>query len=223
MESSSWMKKPKLLDLFCGAGGCSMGYHQSGFNITGVDNLPQKRYPFNFILDDAMEYLINHGQEYDVIHASPPCQLFSVATKNCDRKKHNDLITPIRKVLIEIGKPYIIENVPGASIKPNVVLCGLMFGLKVFRHRHFDCSFFIFTLCHPPHTGKHIGDGYYSVAGHSGRWKSRGKVHRNIGKGTVAEWRDAMGIDWMTRKELAQAIPPAYTQFIGDQLINIIK
>ena len=216
--------KPKLLDLFSGAGGAGMGYHRAGFDVTGVDNKPQKRYPFHFIQADALSLPIEFLQQFDAIHASPPCQKFSVASIRHiqEGKVYPDCLTQIRIKLKTAGRPWIIENVLGAPMSRMIILCGLMFNLKVFRHRAFESSFLIFSPSHPSHNGKKIGEGYYSVAGGSGRWKSWGKVHRNISKGTIAEWRDAMGINWMTAKEIKESIPPAYTEFIGKQLMKVV-
>lgn len=215
------MIRPKLLDLFCGAGGCGMGYHLAGFDVTGVDIVPQPNYPFTFIHGDAMD---QDFDGYDVIHASPPCQAWSKASivHRNNGKAYKDYLSPIREKLKAWGGVWIIENVPGAPIEPYAFqLCGLMFGLKVFRHRLFQTSHVVFTPAHPTHKGRKIGRGYFSIAGGAGRWKSwGGVVHRDISKGTVGEWRNAMGIDWMTRKELTQAIPPAYTEFIGKQLLQ---
>ncbi len=215
----------RLLDLFCGAGGAGMGYHRAGFEVVGVDINPQPRYPFEFHQADALEYLAEHGQEFDVIHASPPCQAHSVASivhKNRG-KQYISLVAPTREALVANGRPFIVENVPGAPLHNPIVLCGTMFGLGVLRHRLFEGNIFLFTPEHLPHEGK-IGDGkYFSVAGGAGRWKSWGSVHRDISKGTAAEWREAMGINWMTRNEIKQAIPPAYTEYIGKQIMAALK
>ncbi len=213
--------KPQLLDLFCGAGGAAMGYHRAGFEVVGVDNKPQPHYPFEFIQDDALTYPLDG---FDVIHASPPCQKFSKASNVHIKagKKYPDCLTPTRQRFIQYGGMWVIENVVGAPMQRIVRLCGLTFGLKVFRHRDFDSSHWIQQPEHKNHKGKRIGEGYFSIAGGAGRWKSWGTVYRNISKGTADEWRDAMGIDWMTRKELTQAIPPAYTEYIGRQLIRAL-
>ena len=131
----------RLLDLFCGAGGAAVGYHRAGFDdITGVDIKPMPRYPFEFVQGDALEYVIEHGAEFDVIHASPPCQAYSVETPIKYKHTHPDLIEPTRKALEKVGKPYIIENVSGARSKlyRSVMLCGTMFGLNIWRHRYFE-------------------------------------------------------------------------------------
>ncbi len=237
---------PRLLDLFCGAGGCAVGYSRAGFEVVGVDITPQPRYPFAFCRMDALEALrlLIEGQhittstldvaeygswnlaDFDAIHASPPCQRYSQATFCRGRRdQHPDLIEPTRAALKETGKPWVIENVEQSPLDGNsCVLCGLMFGLKVFRHRLFESSEFLLGLRHHPHGSRRIGKGgFVCVAGHGGQltgWAGRGTRttvpadHRN-----KASWAKAMGIDWMTRDELAQAIPPAYTEFIGRQLI----
>lgn len=136
--------KPRLLDLFCGAGGCAKGYQRAGFHVTGVDIKPQPRYCGDeFHQADALEYLAAHGREFDAIHASPPCQRYTMAqnaAKNADA--HPDLVDPVRDLLLSTRKPWIIENVVGAPLKNPAVLCGLSFGLKVRRHRLFETSFF---------------------------------------------------------------------------------
>ena len=200
-----------------------MGYSRAGFEVVGVDINPQKRYPFEFHQGDALSWPL---EGFDIVHASPPCQRWSPAAKvHRDAGKiYPDCLTPTRERLRKWGGPYIIENVPGAPMQPyTIVLCGLMFGLKVFRHRIFECSDLITVPDHPTHKGKRIGEGYWSVAGGGGRWKSWGTVKRNITKGTVGEWSVAMGIDWLTRAQLAQAIPPAYTEWIGKQAIRILE
>lgn len=209
------MSRPRLLDLFCCAGGASMGYHRAGFDVTGVDIAPQKRYPFRFIQGDALEYVAAHGHEYDAIAASPPCQRYSAMTNCRDHEAHPDLVGPTRELLIASGRPYVIENVIGAPLHQPVMLCGAMFGLKVYRHRLFECSWFLLVPPHVPHrdktpkAGKGISPkGFISVAGNTGR---------------VSYARQAMGIDWTNRDELSQAIPPAYTEFIGKQLLRVVQ
>ena len=199
-----------------------MGYHQAGFDVIGVDINPQKHFPFEFHQADAMTYPLDG---FDAIHASPPCQKFSVASIKHIKagKVYPDYLTPIRERLKTNGKPWVIENVLGAPMNRMIVLCGLMFDLKVFRHRAFESSICLFYPEHPSHKGKKIGEGYFSVAGSSGRWKSWGNVKRNVSKGTIRQWQDAMGIDWMTAKEIREAIPPAYTEFIGLQIMEYLN
>ena len=198
-----------------------MGYHRAGFEVEGVDIKPQPHYPFKFYQADALQFPLDG---YDAYHASPPCQKFSLASviHRNKGKEYPDLIEATRFRLCLNGKPFIIENVPPAAkflIKP-ITLCGTMFSLGVFRHRVFEATFNIEIPEHHKHNGK-IGDGrYFSVAGGAGRWKSWGTVYRNVSKGTKEEWCQAMGIDWMLRSELTQAIPPAYTEYIGEYLLN---
>ncbi len=222
----------KLLDLFCGAGGCAVGYHRAGFTeIVGVDVRPQKRYPFAFVEGDALQYLAAHGHEYDAIHASPPCQRYSRAAFMHTNHRHPDLLGPTRSLLEASGKLWVIENVDGAPMQsPAVRLCGLMFGLKVFRHRWFETNWLLFGQSHPSHAGKLIGrDGMCCVVGHGGgvSRRMRDQMARNRhgcgGQQGKADWARAMGIDWMSRDELAQAIPPAYTEYIGTQFIEAIR
>jgi len=201
----------KLLDLYCKAGGAGMGYHRAGYEVTGVDIAPQKNYPFEFIQSDALEYLRDHWQEYDVIHASPPCQKNSTMTKGLwkDRlESHPELIAPTRHMLVQTGKPYIIENVPGAPLFSPTVLCGSMFSfLKVRRHRLFETSFSVIAP-----TCNHAAQSHVvAVYGHSGGSSKRDGLKFD----GVKEWKEAMGIDWMTGTELAEAIPPAYTEYIA--------
>ena len=217
------MTRPRLLDLFCGAGGAAVGYHRAGFDVVGVDIKPQPRYPFEFVQADALEYVAEHGHEFDAIHASPPCQLYTVAN-NIHGKNHPDLLPSTRERLIASGVPWFIENVPGAPMERITTLCGLAFGLGVKRHRLFETSFFVWA---PPQCPDgHPGD-WVSVFGHTvlerghvvGKAKGGGNKIKRRHLGTD-RGREAMGIDWMTRDELSEAIPPAYTQFIGEQLLT---
>lgn len=219
----------RLLDLFCGAGGCAVGYHRAGFtDILGVDNRPQPRYPFRFVQADALEFLarVKPG-DFDMIHASPPCQAYSVATPASYRGVHPQLVAPVRAALRATGCPYVIENVVGAPLQYPILICGMMFGLKVFRHRLFECSELLLALPHMLHGEARIGrDGFCTVAGggNSGlRDRRSGRRIRFRPEDGVDGWRRAMGIDWMTRDELAQAIPPAYTEWIGREMIARIR
>jgi DNA (cytosine-5)-methyltransferase 1 len=196
--------KPRLLDLFCGAGGAGMGYHRAGFEVVGVDIKPQPRYPFEFHQADALEYLAAHGHEFDAIHASPPCQRYSLGTARWAPEDYPDLLGPVEVALI--GRKYfIIENVERAPFHlPTVTLCGQSFGLNVIRHRRFAVNFLVLNLPHLKHPKR--GE-FVTCAGHGGNGSNSYKV-----------WCEAMGIDWMTKTELAEAIPPAFTEFIGRQL-----
>jgi len=215
----------KILDLFCGAGGAAVGYHRAGFDVVGVDIKPQPHYPFEFHQADALEFCAEHGREYDIIHASPPCQMYSI-TKNLKTARGRDhpaLIPQTRKALQNNGKPYIIENVKGAPLINPITLCGTMFRLGVIRHRLFECSF-VWPLTPP--TCKH--DGPVCPMWWTSRCKAlaRGETFNYItiaGKSfLMPEARKAMGIDWMNRDEIAQAIPPAYTEYIGALLLTAI-
>lgn len=202
---------PKLLDLFCGAGGAAMGYHRAGFEVVGVDINPQPHYPFEFIQGDALEYCAAHGKEFDAIHASPPCQRYSWAAARWGKENYVDLLYPTEDLLIKIGKPFIIENVENAPFRlPVMTLCGTQFGLKVIRHRKFAASF---PVLNRTHSIKHPKRGdFVTCAGHGGNGSSKYK-----------DWVYAMQIDWMSKIELAQAIPPAYTEFIGRQLMQYME
>ncbi len=200
----------KVLDLFCGAGGAGYGYHLAGFDVVGVDISPQPRYPFEFHQADALQFLSAHYQEFDVIHASPPCQRYTRAQNAAKNAyAHPDLVPPVRELLLATGKPYVIENVVGAPLLSPKVLCGLSFGLKVRRHRLFETSFFFLT---PPCQCKK--QDYYVIFGNEVRNRRHGEKAGR--KNNIAEGRKAMGISWMTRKELSESIPPAYTKFIGE-------
>jgi len=205
----------KLLDLFCGAGGAAMGYYRAGFeDITGVDIKPQPNYPFKFIQGDALEYLAFNGSNYDVIHASPPCQAYSMAAQQWrkDGNEYPDLLEPTRKLLIEIGKPYIIENVPGAKLINPTILNGAFFKKNLRRTRLFETSFelpFILLPKEPP-----------------SRFRMGRKPRKNdpvvpVGHFSgVERAKRVMEIDWMNQGELAKAIPPAYTEWIGERLLS---
>jgi DNA (cytosine-5)-methyltransferase 1 len=204
------MTRPKLLDLFCGAGGAAMGYHRAGFDVTGVDIAPQPRYPFRFVQADAMTYPLDG---FDAIHASPPCRDHTRLTQMHGTVGSGWMLPAIRDRLTANGQPWILENVPGAPMRADFLLCGCMFGLPALRRdRWFETSWRGFNLRSPCH---HIGYAV-SVSGHPGGFSNRD----GIPGGDTMTWRRAMGIDWMTAAELAQAIPPAYTEYIGGQLLR---
>lgn len=218
-------RKPKLLDLFCGVGGAGEGYQRAGFEVTGVDNIEQPNNPHKFILDDALEYLIKYGNNYDVIHASPPCQLYSVSTYQFRKKGkvYPNLIPPLKEVLDKLEKPYIIENVPLAPIRSDVVFKGYVFGLKVIRERKFELGNGLFILQQEMYkTNKQVKKGDFVTVAGKGSLKSHKNDHDfKHSKGSILEnWRFALGIPWAkTYKELANAIPPAYTEYIGQQIL----
>ena len=202
--------KPKLLDLFCGEGGASYGYHLAGFEVVGVDLHKKSRYPFEFHQADAFEFLREHGHEFDVIHASPPCQAYSWATPKSHRENHPDFIAPIREQLEKTGKPYIIENVGGARhlLHEPVKLCGSMFGLKTFRHRYFEVHPKIVLLTPPcRHDFQPL---LVTTAGNNSRAIRSEGNYKSVKNAPLA-----YGIEWMSCEGLKEAIPPAYTKFLG--------
>jgi DNA (cytosine-5)-methyltransferase 1 len=205
------MNKPKLLDLFCCQGAASKGYADAGFRVIGVDIAPQPRYPYSFWQRDALEFVRIHGRHFDAIHASPPCQAYSNAQKIQDNE-HPDLIGPVREALLELGKPYVIENVPSAPLLDPVELCGAMFpGLHTYRHRLFESNFELDVPEHPEHVHRTVkmgralqpGDWYHAVGNFS----------------NVAYVRENMGVPWMNRDGIRECIPPAYAEYIGRQLM----
>ena len=214
----------KLLDLFCGAGGAAMGYHHAGFtDIVGVDINPQPRYPFTFVQGDALEYLAKHGHEFDVIHASPPCQRYSVL-KNIgtyDPDDYPDLILETRSMLIATDKSYVIENVPSSPMINPLVLCGSMFGLPLIRHRLFETNPEIY-FAPAPHSCRILYTN--SKSDYSAFDKGATAITVAGNNYPLTDGKIAMGIDWMVnRKELSEAIPPAYTEYIGNKLIEKIR
>lgn len=194
---------PRLLDLFCGCGGCSVGYALAGFHVTGVDVNPQPYYPFEFIQSDVFKLDYDFFLSFDVIHASPPCQAYTraAATIRKQGKQYPDLYLPTKRLLEAVGKPYIIENVVGSPAK-GIRLTGDMFGLGVLRERIFESN--IPLVCDLPRqkVGSVKTGEYVTVAGSHGRRR----------------WADAMGIQWADTKGIRQAIPPAFTEYIGKQV-----
>jgi DNA (cytosine-5)-methyltransferase 1 len=209
---------PRLLDLFCCEGGAGMGYHRAGFEVVGIDKLPQPLYPFEFHQADAIEYVREHGHKFDVIHASPPCQAHSTITP--DKSKHTDLIPATRAALLDVGRPFVIENVEGAKralIDP-VRLCGSSFGLRVRRHRWFEASVHLWSMpCMHESQGTPVGV-YGDHA--DGVTRRPDGTSRGVKAQTVPEARNAMGMPWASWHGATQAIPPAYTEFIGRQLME---
>jgi len=220
----SGAKKPRLLDLFCCAGGAGVGYARAGFEVVGVDNKRQPNYPLSFIQADALKLVPDFIATFDAIHASPPCQSYSdLAKRNGNAHEWPRLIEPVREMLIASGLPYVIENVDGAPLIEPVILCGTMFkGLRVLRHRLFEANFPIKAPPHGKHPKVHTFDKRKS---HYGKTNDMIDFVQVTGGGncSIAAARDAMGIDWMTKNELNEAIPPAYTQLIGKQLLAHLK
>lgn len=216
----SW-ERPLLLDLFCGAGGAGMGYHKAGFEVVGVDIKRQKNYPFEFYQGDALDFLREHGSEFDVIHASPPCQFYSRLSnpQYPERKnEHPNLIPTTRDLLKLSGRPYVIENVAGSPLENPLVLCGRDFGLKVYRHRLFESNVLLLGIPHTPHR-----DQTPKAGTRGNNISPKGFICVASTTSNVKYARFAMGIDWMTQRELGQSIPPAFTEFIGGQLMVAVS
>jgi DNA (cytosine-5)-methyltransferase 1 len=220
------MKRPRILDLFCGAGGAAMGYNRAGFDVIGVDIDPQPDYPFKFQQEDALHILkwlgrVDAPRHFAAIHASPPCQRYSdLAHRNGNGDDWPDLVEPVRALLEQTGLPYVIENVEGAPLLNPIKLCGTMFAeTSVIRHRLFETNW---TATAPPH-GKHP-----LVFTHDKRKRHYGQLDQDTsyvqvtggGNCTVANKRRAMGMPWATGHGCNEAIPPAYTEHIGQQLLN---
>lgn len=208
--------KPRLLDLFCCQGGAGKGYADAGFEVVGVDINPQPRYPFEFHRANALEFVAKHGGEFDAIHASPPCQLYSI-THHITGADHPDLIGDTRDALLAAGLPYVIENVEAAHpflIAP-AVLCGAMFGLHTYRHRLFETNWTLSAPSHPRHVARTTKMGRRPIDGEF--------MHIVGNFSGVARGREVMGMPWATRDGLREAIPPAYTEWIGRQLFDFVS
>lgn len=212
------MSRPRILDLFCGAGGATRGYQNAGFYVVGIDRCPMPNYCGDeFIQADALDPPVLWN-EFEAVHASPPCQASSRLRRGrWPEREHPELIAPVRKLLRASGLPYVMENVEGAALHEPLVLCGSMFGLGVRRHRLFESNVALIA----PSGCRHVEQGpVISVQGHTGGRSTRDGT---TGRGTVADWRRAMGIDWMTAAELAQAIPPAYAEHVGGYLTQAVR
>lgn len=220
----------RLLDLYCKAGGAGMGYANAGFEVVGVDIEPQPHYPFQFIQASALDVLADRDfvETFDAIHASPPCKVHT-SLKAFSASHHVDLVPETRELLQGYTLPWVIENVPGAPLIDPLILCGSMFSLGVRRHRLFESSF---SMVQPPcrHAEQDAGSPMYPVKRyHSGKpvihmspvigVYGRGQ---GLGPGEADLWRKAMGTPWMNRDEMAQAIPPAYAQYMGNLLAHEI-
>ena len=246
----------KLLDLYCGAGGCSVGYNRAGFDVVGVDINPQPNYPFEFIQSDVFDIDESFLQEFDIIHASPPCQAYSIGAVWLHKggNEYPDLLGPTRKLLHEMSKPYVIENVATAPLLKPMMLCGTMFKLGVIRHRHFeyDSDMWLYPPTKCNHNGTVYGGDYANVingSAISSRYKGRfmtkeerayftNKYHEKIrarypnassnSEARYLHWCDAMDIHWVNKQktlsknkyDLTQAIPPAYTEWIGKRILK---
>jgi len=224
------MAAPKLLDLFCCEGGAGTGYARAGFEVVGVDLNPKfaKRYPYEFHAADAIQYVRDHGHKFDVIHASPPCQLYSITNAS---RGHNypDLIGPTREVLQESGKPWVIENVKGAPLHNPLVLRWPMFfepgsvfdddgtPLTMLRERWFESNV---ILTAPPELA--VPDGAQIAGSYGGARRDKWEA-KHIRKGGYVPSKEAqqrlLGVDWMTIHGMYQSIPPVYSEWVGKQLL----
>ena len=210
------MVTPRLLDLFCGAGGAATGYKRAGFDVTGVDLAPMRNYPYNFHQCDALDFVAEHGHEFDAVHASPPCQTYSKMS-NCRpglANEYPDLVGPTRTALDALGLPYVMENVEGSPLRPDAMLCGWTFGRELYRHRIFESNRMMWQPRHIDHV---------IPASKAGHWRPETIMSVSGHFAPVAHARRIMDIDWMNREELAESIPPYYTEFIGRQLIEQIR
>ena len=207
----------KLLDLYCCQGGASAGYKAAGFDsVIGVDIAPQPRYPYKFWQRDALMFLERYGKFFDAIHASPPCQAYTNAQR-IQGNEHPDLVEPTRELLVASGKPWVMENVPGSPLREDLLLCGAMFGIETYRHRVFEFGGFNPPSPpeHPPHRARVTKMGRAPVDGEY--------MHIVGNFSGVAKARQIMGMPWASRDGLREAIPPAYTEFIGRQLLAHLK
>jgi DNA (cytosine-5)-methyltransferase 1 len=232
------MRRPRLLDLFCGAGGCSVGYERAGFDVVGVDIEPQPNYPFEFRSLDALALLTKWSRgargfaigpglsepigRFDAIHASPPCQMYSRNMKHLSGPQPM-LIEPIRELLVATGLPWVIENVEGSPLpdtddlfgRHGIILCGTSFGMKIWRHRWFETSFPVTERPACNHSQPAMNP--HNVAGRARIYAEHGRQDPEI------LWRNEMGVEWMGRYEAPEAIPPAYTEFIGRHLLAYLE
>lgn len=222
-------RRPLLLDLFCCEGGAAMGYHRAGFDVIGVDINPQSNYPFTFVQADALNPPFRLSA-FDAIHASPPCQAYTFATIQHRHNDYPELVEPTRAVVAATGLPYVIENVPSAGLaesptldgRDGVVLCGSMFGMqRVRRHRVFESNV---PLSAPGRCRHEEQADVLAITGHSeqGRtMKAQGTEYDASLWGLDAR-REAMGMPWASRDGVSEAIPPAYTEHIGQQLLTAL-
>lgn len=202
----------KALDLFCGAGGASMGLYQAGFEVVGVDFQYQPNYPCKFLEDDVFNLELEWIRKFDFVWASPPCQMFTAYARNNEHVgKYPDLIGDVRKLLKNAEVWWVIENVPGASLRNYIKLCGSSFGLDIRRHRIFESNFWI----QPVRCRHGWQKPRFPCA--TNRNYLRKTVEIGVWRIPLETQRKAMGMDWMNRLELSQAVPPAYSKYIGEQ------
>jgi len=211
------MEKLKLLDLYCCGGGAGHGYELAGLDVTGVDIEPQPKHRGKVVVADAIEYLREHYQEYDAIHASPPCQQYSTSSMQfrLNGKEYPDLISITREELIKTGKPYIIENVPNSPLINPIQLCGSMFGMRTYRHRLFESNMPLVAPIHHKHSVKNAK---------MGRKANEDENIQYVGHFSgLKEVRQMTGLNWLGTYELAQSIPPQYTEYLDKQVIEFLR
>lgn len=210
----------RLLDLFCGAGGAAVGYSRAGFtHVVGVDIVPQKHYPFEFVLADALDYVADNARKFDVIHASPPCQGYSATKSMPWVPDYPLLIAGLRNLLVDTKKPFVIENVPGAPLNLPIMLCGLMFGMKIVRHRLFETNPYMLGPFHPDHPPDIVTNSFRNYSSfNTGATHISMTGHNFSAKDAVLAMNGQC--DWMNREEIAECVPPQYTQYIGKILIH---
>lgn len=219
------VSKPVLLDLYCGAGGASVGYARAGFTVVGVDIDDQPDYPFMFTRMDALSFVRRMGRGFDVIHASPPCQAYSTISAYANKTRKRalvDLLEPTRAALVATGRPYVIENVPTAPLRNPITLCGAMFELSLYRHRGFESNVSLTAPAHPAHVKLCMRNGYLPTAARpfmtiTGRNGHHSRAWQAAAAGT-------MGTPWIkSLNGVCEAIPPAYTHLIGSQLMRGLR
>ena len=223
------MRKPRVLDLFCGAGGMAMGLSRAGFEVVGVDVEEQPYYPFEFWQMDALDAW-PHFADFDALHASPPCQAWTRARRfGRGRDDHPQLIEPTRELFARSGLPWSIENVAGTKgeLRGTVRLCGSMFGLMVERHRYFELSHMAFQ---PPCDHKRWTKKVFPGTPRADGSRPLSRVVNPMASGISHDvFAESMGIDWMPAtgfrpsRELHNAIPPAYGEWIGDHLMTEVR
>lgn len=212
--------KPRLLDLFCGEGGAGAGYVNVGFDVLGVDVAEQSRYPYRFTRSCALEFLRTRMDwiraTFQAIHASPPCQRYT-KSQRIRKREHPDLIEPTRLLLIESGLPFVIENVPGAPLLDPITLCGASFGLRTYRHREFEAGGGL-ELTAPAHLA------HTAPTRKMGRLPQEGEMMHVVGNFPgVNLVREDWRMPWASRNGLSEAIPPAYTEWVGGQLFDLVS
>lgn len=206
--------RPRLLDLFCGAGGAALGYHRAGFEVVGVDIDPQPEYPFEFHQGDALTYPLDG---FAAIHASPPCEAYTHARRlHAEGPDYPDLLGPTRDRLSALNVPWVLENVPGSPIRAQLLLCGTMFELIVHRHRYFELNWSAPLApfqCTKTQVRKGEAISYFG-----------GKTHgrQRLGYRNETIWANAAGLEHIKSRKCRKAIPPAYTEWLGRQLMEVL-